>query len=209
MTVTDVAKTKKGRYALFVDDEFLFSIHSDSFFKTKLAVGLQLTVQELEELRQQDQLLSAKAAAMDTLSRAAQSSGILLQKLTRYYDPEAAEAAVERMTELGLVDDADYARRLAADGVNLRGYSMARVRQVLRQKKLPPEVIEAALESFEDRDESEPIITLLLKKYREKLFDRDDLRKVVAALQRKGFSYNDIKTALNRIEDEELWRTEE
>lgn len=203
--MTDITKTKKGRYSLFVDEEFVFSIHKDSFFKTKLTVGTLLTVQELEQLRLEDELLSAKDTAMGILSRSAQSSGMLWDKLSRYYSEASVEGAIARMTELGLVDDTDYAMRLARDCINLRGYSMVRLRQELRRKKLPPNAVEAAIEQFEERDESDPIIELVLKKYRAKIFDADGLRKTIAALMRRGFSYSDIKTALNRIEEEELY----
>lgn len=207
MTITEITKTKKGRYSVFGDGEFLFSVHKDTFFRSKLKTGLEMTVQELEELRQQDQLLSAKMAAMDSLSRAAQSSGKLLEKLERFYDSEAAHAAVERMEELGLVDDLDYATRLAADSVNLRGYSLARVRRQLWEKKIAPEIIEQVLESLEEKthSESDQIVKLILKKYRNKIFDADDLRRTVAAMQRRGFGYEDIKMALRRIREEELY----
>lgn len=203
--MTAIQKTKKGRYALLVDEEFRFSIHRDSFLLTKLSVGNTLSVQELEQLRRDDQLLSAKAAAMDILARAAQSGGMLLEKLCRYYDEDAAQAAVERMTELGLVDDEDYAARLAADCMGFRGYSLVRTRQALLQKKLPRPVVDQTLERYQDQDESGPIIDLILKKYRNKIFDRDDLRRTVAALQRRGFAYDDIRSALRRIEEEELY----
>lgn len=205
VTVSDITKTKKGRYSLFVDGEFVFSIHRDSFFKTSLTTGTVLTVEELEQLRLDDELLSAKDTAMGILSRASQSSGMLRDKLSRYYGEESVEGAVTRMTELGLLDDVDYARRYSADAVKLRGYSLLHLRQELRRRKLPPHAVEAALEQFEERDESDPIIQLVLKKYKTKIFDADGLRKTIAALQRRGFSYSDIKVALDRIEEEELY----
>lgn len=205
MTVTDISKTKKGRYALFADGEFLFSIHKDSFFRTKLAVGNVMTAEELEELRLEDEFISAKETALNILSRAAQSSGILREKLARYYGEEAVERTLARMAELGLLDDRDYATRFASDCVKLRGYSMQRLRQALWQKKLPPEAIEAGMAQFEDRDEIEPIIAILLKKYRAQIFDAEGLRKTIAAMQRRGFSYGNIKAALDRIEEEELY----
>lgn len=204
--ITDIQKTKKGRYSVFADGEFLFSVHRDSYAKTSLSVGACMTAQQLEQLRQDDQLLSAKAYAMDILSRASQTSGMLLEKLCRYYDEDASELAVERMTELGLVDDADYAARYASDCIKLRGYSLARLRQALRQKKLPREVIDKTLAYYSERDECDPIISLILKKYSDKLFEKDDLRRTVAALQRRGFGYDDIRSALKTIEENELYK---
>lgn len=204
MRVTEITKTKRGRYSLHVDGEFLFSIHSDSYLRTGLSVGQELTIQQLEELRQRDQLLSAKSSALDILARSAQTSGILRDKLLRYYDEDAVDSAVERMTELGLVNDADYAARFVRDCMGLRGYSIARTRQALLQKKLAREIVDEAIADL-DTDETDPITALILKKYRNKLAPPDDLRRTIAALGRRGFGYDDIKAALRRIEDEELY----
>lgn len=203
MTITSIEKTKRGRYALLVDGQFLFSIHRDSYLKTALAVGQSLTVEQLETLRVGDQLLSAKQSALDALAARAHSSGDLLAKLLRHYDAEAAEAAVERMTQLGLIDDADYARRLASDCQKLRGYSLLRTRQQLLQKKLPRELVDETMAALtEATDETDPIVALLQKKYRNKLDTPDDRRRTVAALQRRGFRYEDIRTALRRYGEE-------
>lgn len=205
MTITSIEKTKKGRYSLFVDDEFLFSIHKDTFYKSKIKIGLNLSIQELEQLRYEDECFSAKNQALDILSRSAQSSGTLKDKLSRYYSAEPVDLAVLRMQELGLVNDVDYACRLARDCVNLRGYSLQRLKQHLRSKRLPTDAIDEALAQFEEHDETDPIVDIILKKYRSKIFDRDGLQKTIAALQRRGFRYEDIKSALRKIEDEELY----
>ena len=105
----------------------------------------------------------------------------------------------------GLLDDLDYARRLSRDMVNLRGWSLRRVRQGLLQRKLDRETVDEALRQFEDEDETGPIIEIILKKYRDKIFDAGSLRKTIAALQRRGFGYDDIRAALRRIQEEELW----
>ena len=49
------------------------------------------------------------------------------------------------------------------------------------------------------------LIEIILKKYRDKIFDTGSLRKTIAALQRRGFGYDDIRAALRRIQEEELW----
>ena len=206
MTVTGIEKTRRGRYALMVDGEFAFSVHRDTFLMSRLSVGLELAPQELERLRREDEDYSAVQSALEILSRAAQSTGMLREKLLRRYGEEAAEHALCRMAQLGLLDDLDYARRLSRDMVNLRGWSLKRVRQGLLQRRLDRETVEEALSQFQKEDEICPIIDIVLKKYRERLFDAGGLRKTIAALQRRGFSYEDIRAALGRIQDEELWR---
>jgi len=101
MIITDITMTKKGRCALFVDGEFLFSAHPDIFFATGWKKGRQVTVEELEELRMSSEERTAKDKALDLLSYSARTSRQLFEKLARKSDPEAAAAAVERMGNWG------------------------------------------------------------------------------------------------------------
>ena len=205
MIITDITKTKKGRYSLIVDGEFLYSIHRDTYLKSNMKSGQQITIQELEEIRLADEYLSAKENALNILSHSAQSSGLLADKLSRYYGEEAVERTVVRMNELGLLDDLDYALRYSRDCVHLKKYSLTRTTQELKRRKIPPLMIEEALAQFEEEDEIDQIVSLVLKKYKAKIMDHDGLKKTIAALMRRGFSYRSIKTAMDKIEEEELY----
>ena len=56
MTITQLQETKKGRFSVFADGEFLFSVHKDTFLlRPELAVGRQVTVETLEEIRLEDE----------------------------------------------------------------------------------------------------------------------------------------------------------
>ena len=63
------------------------------------------------------------------------------------------------------------------------------------------------IEDLPDDDEVEKILNLLKTKFAGKLENWNDLQKTIAALQRKGFTYADVRAALRRyneeIEDEE------
>ena len=148
MILTDRTMTKKGRCALFVDGEFLFSAHPDIFFATGWKKGREVTVEELEELRMASEERTAKDKALDLLSYSARTSRQLYEKLARKSDPEAAAAAVERMEELGLVDDADYARRFVADKLNLKDWGLRRIEQELRAKGVDQQHVDAAIEEL-------------------------------------------------------------
>ncbi len=134
MILTDITLTKKGRCALFVDGEFLFSAHPDVFYGSGWQKGREVTVEELEQLRISSEERTAKDKALDLLSYSARTGRQLYEKLARKTDPEAAAAAVARMEELGLVDDADYARRFVADKLNLKDWGLKRIVQELRVK---------------------------------------------------------------------------
>ncbi|MCI9508509.1 MAG: hypothetical protein HFF10_02020 [Angelakisella sp.] len=200
MTITRLSETKKGRFAVFADGEFLFSVHKDIFLaRPELALGKNLPVELLEEIRLEDEAWSCKEKALTLLEYSSRSAGALAEKLRQHYPPETVEATIQRLTELGLLNDLDYGRRLAADLLHLRKYSLGRVRQALYQRKLDREVIDEIMEELEDTDQIGPIVELVQKKYLPKLREPQGRQKVAAALQRRGYGWDDIREALRQV----------
>ena len=200
MTITQLQETKKGRFSVFADGEFLFSVHKDTFLlRPELAVGRQVTVETLEEIRLEDEALSCKEKALTLLEYSSHSAGRLAEKLRRHYPPETVEQVVQRLRELGLLDDLDYGRRLAADLLNLRGYSLGRVRQTLYQRRLDKETIDQVMGELSESDQIAPIVALVNKKYLQKLREPRGREKVAAALQRRGYRYDEIREALSQV----------
>ena len=200
MTITQLQETKKGRFSVFADGEFLFSVHKDTFLlRPELAVGRQVTVETLEEIRLEDEALSCKEKALTLLEYSSHSAGRLAEKLRRHYPPETVEQVVQRLRELGLLDALDYGRRLAADLLNLRGYSLGRVRQTLYQRRLDKETIDQVMGELSEIDQIAPIVALVNKKYLQKLREPRGREKVAAALQRRGYRYDEIREALSQV----------
>lgn len=200
MRITGLEPTKKGRYALMVDGEFLFSLHRDTVLLTPwLQRDAEVTPPQLEDLRREDEVRQAKEKAMDCLSAAAQTGGMLREKLRRRYSEEAVEVAVCRMEELGLINDLDYSRRFAADAVNLRYYPKRRIAAELQRKGVSEEILSEVLAEITEETEIKTASRLLEKQYREKLCDRRERDKVKAALQRRGFGCETIRTAVNLV----------
>ena len=204
MTITRLSETKKGRFAVFADGEFLFSVHKDIFLaRPELALGKNLPVELLEEIRLEDEAWSCKEKALTLLEYSSRSAGALAEKLRQHYPPETVEATIQRLTELGLLNDLDYGRRLAADLLHLRKYSLGRVRQALYQRKLDREVIDEVMEELEDTDQIGPIVELVQKKYLPKLREPQGRQKVAAALQRRGYGWDDIREALRQVAEKD------
>lgn len=200
MRITGLEPTKKGRYALMVDGEFLFSLHRDTVLLTPwLQRDAEVTPPQLEDLRREDEVRQAKEKAMDCLSAAAQTSGMLREKLRRRYSEEAVEVAVCRMEELGLINDLDYSRRFAADAVNLRYYPKRRIAAELQRKGVSEEILSEVLAEITEETEIKTACRLLEKQYWEKLCDRRERDKVKAALQRRGFGCETIRAAVNLV----------
>ena len=110
--LTQISETKKGRYALFFDGEFAFSLDEGTFANAGLHKDDELEPWQIEELRKKSDTRRALDKAMDLLALRDHAAGELYDKLCRRFDPHSAAAAVARAGELGLLNDEDFARRL-------------------------------------------------------------------------------------------------
>ena len=113
--LTQIKETKKGRLALFFDGEFAFSLDENTFADAGLHQDDDLEEWKIEELRKKSETRRALDKAMDYLALRDHAAGELYQKLCRKFDAHSAAYAVARAGELGLLNDAGFARRRAAE----------------------------------------------------------------------------------------------
>lgn len=201
MQITDLHTTKRGRISVYVDGEFVFAVDQESCQQAKLRIGQEVSLEELNELMRVSQLRAAKDKALGLLSRRSYSKSQLRDRLTRHTDEEAAHQAVERMEEIGLVDDLDYALRYARDLYHLKQLAPARIKQELRQKGIDSDIISESLEQFDEDDNIDRALAYLGRKY-SSLSDEKTRKRAFAQLGRLGYSYSEIGSAL-RLYDEE------
>ena len=200
--LTKITPTKQGRLALFFDEEFAFSVDLETLAQFGLQKDMELTEEELEELMEQTQYKKAKDRAFRLLGYKSYTRHLLRQRLLQEDFPqEIVLDVLDRLEELGLIDDLDYARRCAADLLHLKQYSLSRVRQELRHRGVEDADIEEALSTV-DCDPLEQIRQVIEKKYRSALADEKGRRRAVNGLQRLGYSYSQIRQALSDYEIE-------
>ncbi len=197
--ITAVKETKRGRLALFVDGEFAFSLDPETFADADLHEEDEIESFRLEELRRQSDTRKAVDRALDILALRDHAAGELYQKLCRKFDPHSAAAAVAKAEELGLLNDADFARRRAAELMRKRK-SRREVEQDLAAKGVDRDTAAQVLEElYAPEDGPDPEVAaacaLVQRQYARKLAE-GKRPQVMAALARRGFSYAVIRTAL-------------
>lgn len=198
--ITDLQKTKKGRYSVFVDDQFYYSIDGETLLKSEIRVGKELTYDYLAQVQQESDLYKAREKAYDLLSYRPLSAGELVDKLKRSFPVEICVQVAKQMQSIGLVEDGEYAKKLALELYEYKHLSANFIRQELYKKSIGRELCEQILSLYEF-DDSASIAALLQGKYAAKL--KTDPKKVIAALQRRGFSYRDIMGQINTGEQDE------
>ena len=204
--LTRITETKRGRYALFLDDAFAFSLDEDTFAAAGLHAGDELTEPAVAELRRKSDARRALDKAMDLLALRDHAAGELYAKPCRRFDPHTAAAAVARVGELGLLNDAGFARRRAAELLRKRK-SRREILQDLAAKGIDRETAADALAALMPADgEEDPDLAsaraLVERQYARKLAE-GKTRQVMAALARRGFSHAVIRAAVQPRDPEE------
>ena len=203
MQITAIEPRKKGLSALYIDGEFAVKLDTETLLRHRFDVGREITDEALHACILDSDGKRCKDKAMWLISFRDHSRKELLDKLRRDYPEDVAEAAVERMEELGLIDDERYARRYTADLISIKHLGERGVRQKLYEKGIDRDLIDAVLAETE-LDEAAQIRAVIEKKYAKNLSDEKIRRRAVSALQRMGFGYAGIKSVLSEyIEIEE------
>jgi len=195
MRITDVRMTKRGRVALYVEGEFLLSMHPDVFAVSGLSVGSEVDTESLETLSAEAELKKAKEKALNLLSYKEYTTKQLTDRLKRHTDEESAEQAVARMEELGLLDDDDYAERFARDLSERKKFGILRIRQEMRQRGLTNEQIEYAT-SLLRSDPEEKMREIIARKYPLSYEDEKVRRRAFSALMRMGYPAAEVRRVL-------------
>ncbi len=160
------------------------------------------------------ELETAKKRAMYLLGGRDYSRKELLDKLLKNYSRETCEEAVRQMAEYGYLDDRRYADKLARKYVEVRKYGKSRAKMMMIQKGLGPSIADEALSRYSADDMVEEITAIIEKKYMDKLSadgaeGMKEMQKVMAALARRGYGYEDIKKAVSLVREntefEENW----
>ena len=199
MKITEIRPRRKGLSALFIDGEFAMALDTQTLLEQRIDVGKELDDEELHELITLSNERRAKEKALWLISYRSHSKKELRDKIRRTCDAEAADKAVERMEELGLVNDEDFARHYAEQLLYGKRLSKRAAFYELRRKGIDQATAEEALAEL-DVDVHEQIRALIEKKYRN-INDEKIRRRAVAALQRLGYGWEDIKAVLEEYAD--------
>lgn len=194
MTITEVRTTKKGRISVYVDGEYLFAVEEESWQMSGLRVNAEVDEIQLNELLADSNRIKAKRHALNMLSARDYSSGMLKERLSAKTDPRSAQSAVNRMMELGFVDDERYAERYAEELCEVKLFGKRRIRMELQKRKIPSDIIRDVLEQLDD-DESNRALELVKRKFG-RVENEADYRRAFSLLERSGYGYNDIRAAL-------------
>lgn len=197
--ILSVKQGKGNKIHIYVDDEYRATVDSDYWYSERYRKLKEINEEELTELLDAVSFRRAYNKGLDFLSRRPYGTKELIKKLCeKGHEKVSAQKACERLTELGLLNDEEFARILANELLERKNYSIKRIKQELAFRGIDREIVENTIESL-DNDPVARIIVLIKKKYMNKIGDEKGKKRTIDALMRLGYSYSDIKTALNTV----------
>jgi len=205
MELTAAEPRRKGLVQLYIDGEAAVKIDKEVFLLSRLKPGDEISDEGLHRLITDSDARRATEKALYLLEYRDHTKKELTEKIAQTAaSREAAEAAAEKMVELGLVNDESYARRYAKELFEHKRFGPMRVRQELRQKGIQPELVDELLDEYDDPDAfAERIGTVLERKYPGWMEDEKVKRRAFAALQRMGYNYEQIREGMRRAQEPE------
>lgn len=130
---------------------------------------------------------------------------------TRDVADEVAEAVLDRYDEVGIIDDAAFARAWVSSRHHSRGLATRALAQELHRRGVEQEVAAEALAELDDETQAQTALELVTKKLRTVRGEPDQVfRRLVGMLARKGYpggvAVRAVKEALatRSAEDAEL-----
>lgn len=199
MLITAAEERRKGMTALYIDGEYAVSVDSVTLAASGFRTGQEITDEELYDLLEQSKLSRAKEKALYLIEYRARTRKELWDKLVPLFGERAADGAISRLEELGLIDDEAFAREYAGQLLERKHFSPERAALELYKKGIDRELAEEILEEFAV-DPAEQISILLQTKYARRLSSEKDRARTFNSLRMMGFRWADIKEAMREYE---------
>ena len=199
-TVTKITPSGrvKDRFYIDFDDGQTLTVGINQIADHSIYTGRVLDAQEYEALFADAQRGEARARALRMLGARPMSKNEVAEKLRRRgVDAETSEDTAGWLEKIGAVNDEEYAGQIVRHYA-AKGYGLGRIKDELYRRGVPRELWEAAMEEMPDTEGT--VYRLLVSRLKTDRPGKDEIAKAANALYRRGFSWDEIKRAINMFE---------
>ena len=206
MKITSISQQKNdpSRVSIFVNEKFFAGLSNVSFSKLDLHQDDILSEEKIKLIEIQSELDGAIDFVIKSCVRARQTTQTIHEKLIKkdYAEPVILQA-IAKGKELNLIDDSEFIRLFIKDKTNLKNWGAKRIKAELVKKGIPGEQIDEELEKSTEVQPDLDEVKRLVKKKFSPLTNQDNHQKAVKFLQYRGFSWDEIKSLLSQVEEED------
>lgn len=216
VTALTVQQHDPNRVNVMVDGKFRFSLDVFQIADLGIRVGKEYSDKELTELETESQFGKLYGRTLEyclmrphssrevrdylyrkTLSKKYKSKRTGEVKERAGVSKAVTERVFDRLVSKGYIDDEKFAKFWVENRNQRKGTSLRKLRMELRAKGVAADSIDRQLADSERSDKDE-LLKIIAKKHTR----YDDEQKFMQYLARQGFSYDDIRSALNDNESD-------
>lgn len=190
---------RQGRYSIFVEGKYAFSLSDTALIESKLTSGQELTKEQIGEFKQ--------LSADDKLYNNALNYALLrprsVWEVEQYLrrkkcSPTLSQEILNKLSKLDMLNDEAFAKSWVNNRRLLRPTSRRRLLQELHAKHVNEDIARQAIEN-EAIDERVALVALIARKKKQARYQ--DKQKLMQYLAGQGFNYGDIKAALEEADE--------
>ncbi len=199
-------KKDKERVNIYLDGKYAFPTTLESVLTNSLKVGKELSLQQINDLKNEGDAAKVYNKALNYMMSRPHSERELKmwyrrKKLDKDTDKELLEKTTEKLRRLGLVDDLAFAKWWVEQRATFRPKGKNALKAELAQKGISREIVDEVLSDTDKDTEKEMAKKLAEKRISrlQSLEPKDQKRKLLEFLGRRGFSYDIARAAIDEL----------
>ncbi len=198
ITEIKVAKGKKSRRHIYIDNNFACTLDEFTVFKFRLHEGQEITVSELEQITNESETGTAFELAVNLISKNPKTRKQIWEYLRgKGYLPKVCNSAIEKLIEYRYINDELYAKTYVETYCGK--YGKTKMKSMLFNKGISPQIIASALVELPSQDDT--ILDFACKYMKNKEHNNQNFAKLCRFLAGKGFEWDEIRSAVDKIKD--------
>lgn len=196
MKITKIQPAVKtaGRYNIFVDGKYSFSLDENQLLDQKLTVGTDIQDSQLKQLKGESEFGKAYGRALELiLSRPRSEKEMKEYAWRKKWDEELSNRVLGKLRDKGYLDDEKFAQFWLRARTGGKPRSKRKISAELAQKGIKRETADKVLNDYDDDHEISALRKLVDKK-RSKYASE---QKFIAYLAGQGYRFDQIKEVLS------------
>ena len=199
-------KKNNERVNIYIDSEYAFSCSLEVVINNKLTQGKQIDSIQLRSIIEEDNYIKCKSYAFRVVERGFKSEKEIQKKIMdKGFDTKTCIKVIELLKEYQYINDSKLSDMYICQKIKSEGKN--KIKAFLYKKGIPESIIKDKLSNITEDLEENTALDLAFKKYKQLLNTEKDNKKLYKKtgdyLIRKGYSYEVVKSVLNRIFNEE------
>lgn len=196
MKITKIQPAAKtaGRYNIFVDEKYSFSLDENQLLDLKLKIGSEISDEQLDELKGESEYSKAYARALELILIRPRSEKEMKDYAWRKkWDEELSDRVLGKLRDKAYLDDEKFAQFWLRARTGGKPRSKRKISAELAQKGVKREVSDKVLNGY-DNDNEILALRKLVDKKRSKYTNE---QKFMAYLAGQGYRFDQIKEVLS------------